>query len=328
MSEVAGLHRLIRSGVVLILLASMSIQAAAQSSSDEGAPFLLLPLGAGAVAMGRAVTAMPGQESAFWNPAGLASTPRSRAVLLRGDIAEGVSTAVSALLARPGIGTLGISYLLRDDGKQESKDIDNNLVGTVSFRHHLAIVSAAATMLPGLDAGVNFKVVQFRASCRGLCSGLETTATGYAIDAGLQWMPSATMPLRLGAMVAHLGPRFQQENASQADPLPTRIRVAGAYDVLRRLQNADLEGWVTLEVQDRPGYAGGTSLFIGSELLAGSSDALFLRAGYGTNGDQPSGTSIGLGLRLERFDISVAKSLAASTAGLPEPVDVSFSVVF
>jgi hypothetical protein len=62
--------------------------------------------------------------------------------------------------------------------------------------------------------------------------------------------------------------------------------------------------------------------------MAGSSDALFLRAGYGTNGDQPSGTSMGLGLRFERFDISVAKSLAGSTAGIPEPVDVSFSVVF
>jgi hypothetical protein len=328
MSEVAGMHRLIRSGVVLVLLASTSIQAAAQSSSDEGAIFLLLPLGAGAVAMGRAVTAMPGQESAFWNPAGLASTRQSKAVLLRGDVAAGISTAVSALFARPGIGTLGISYLLRDEGDQEHKDIDNNLNGTVSLRNHLAIASAAATVLSGLDVGVNFKVVQFRRSCRGLCSGLETTATGYAIDAGLQWMPSATTPLRVGAMVAHVGPRFQQENASQADPLPTRIRVAAAYDVLRHLRNPDLKGWVTLEIQDRPAYAGGTSLFIGSEWMAGSSDALFLRAGYGTNGDQPSGTSMGLGLRFERFDISVAKSLAGSTAGIPEPVDVSFSVVF
>ena len=328
MSEMAGMHRLCRAGAVLVMLASTSMQVAAQSSSDEGAVFLLLPLGAESVAMGRAVTAMRGQESAFWNPAGLASTSQSKVVLIRGDVAAGISTAASALFARPGVGTLGISYLLRDDGNQEFTDIDNNLNGTVSFRNHLAIVSAAGTVLPGLDAGVNFKVVQFRRSCRGLCSGLETTATGYAIDAGIQWTPQAKGPLRVGAMVAHLGPRFQQENSEQADPLPTRIRVAAAYDVLRRLQNADLEGWVSVEVQDRPGYAGGTSLFIGSEWSAGSSDALTVRAGYGTNGDQPSGMSIGVGLRFERFDISVAKSLAGSVAGLPEPVDVSFSLVF
>jgi len=325
-SEMTMIRWVFRAGVALVLLASSSNQGAAQTSSDEGAPFLLLPVGADAVAMGRAVTAMPGQESAFWNPAGLASVDRSKLVLLRADVVAGTSTAASALLARPGVGTLGISYLVLNEGDQEYKDSNDNLIGTIGFRNHLAVVSAAATVLPGLDAGVNFKVVQFRLSCRGMCSGVATTSTGYAIDAGLQWTPSNRVPLRIGAMVAHLGPRFQQENASQADPLPTRIRVAAAYDVLRRLKKDDFEGWVTVEVQDRPGYPGGTSFFVGSELAAGGRDALFLRAGYATEGDQPGGAGIGLGLRTESFGISVAKSLAASTVA--EPINVSFSVGF
>jgi len=320
------IRRIVRAGPALVLLASIPNPGAAQTSSDEGAPFLLLPVGAGAVALGRAVTAMPGQESAFWNPAGLASVDRSRLLLLRADVVAGTSTAASALFARPGVGTLGISYLVLNEGDQEYTDAYDNLIGTIGFRNHLAVVSAAATVLPGLDVGLNFKVLQFRLSCRGMCSGVATTSTGYAMDAGLQWVPSRRVPLRLGAMVAHLGPRFQHENASQADPLPTRIRVAAAWDVLRQLGKDDLEGWVSVEVQDRPGYPGGRSFFVGSELAAGGREALFLRAGYATEGDQPGGAGIGFGLRSERFEISVAKSLAASTVA--EPINVSFSVGF
>ena len=83
---------------------------------------------------------------------------------------------------------------------------------------------------------------------------------------------------------------------------------------------------MTVEVQDRPGYPGGTSFFVGSELAAGGRDALFLRAGYATEGDQPGGAGIGLGLRTGSYGISVAKSLAASTVA--EPINVSFSVGF
>jgi hypothetical protein len=320
------IRRVSRAGLALVLLASFQNPGAAQTSSDEGAPFLLLPVGADAVALGRAVTAMPGQESAFWNPAGLASVDRSRLVLLRADVVAGTSTAASALFAHPGIGTLGVSYLVLNEGDQDYKDSQNNLIGTIGFRNHLAVVSAAATVLPGLDVGVNFKVLQFRLSCRGMCSGVATASTGYAIDAGVQWVPGDGVPLRVGAMVAHLGPRFQHENASQADPLPTRIRIAAAYDVLRRLKKDDFQGWVTAELQDRPGYPGGTSLFVGSELAAGLRDALFLRAGYATDGDQPGGVGIGVGLRSEKFEISVAKSLAASTVA--EPINVSFSIGF
>lgn len=301
--------------------------ASAQGSSDEGAPFLLLPAGADAIALGRAMTAMPGQESAFWNPAGLASLDYSRLLLLRGDLAVGSSTAASVLFARPGLGTLGVSYLLLDAGDQDYKNSDDNLIGSISVRNHLAVISAAAQVLPGVDFGVNFKVIQFRLGCRGACGGIEISSTGYAVDAGVQLEPSDQVPLRLGAMVAHVGPAFQLENASQADPLPARVRFAAAYDVLRHLGTPELQGWVTVEVQDRLRAPGDPSFYVGSEIAAGSSDALFLRAGYLTDADQPGGLSVGLGLKRARYRISVAKSLAASSLqGGTEPVSFSLSV--
>ena len=320
---------------ILILalgLCLSTVGAAAQDApSNEGALFLLLPVGAQAVSLGRAMTAMAGPESAFWNPAGLADLAESRVVVFRGDHAVGTATAMSVLGSRSGLGTIGFSYMLLDVGDQDLTDSDGNILGTVSVRNHLGIASAAARILDRLDAGVNFKVVTFRFLCRGICQDAGTTATTYAVDAGLQLRPSPDLPLRFGAMVAHLGPRLQVLNAEQADPLPARFRVAAAYDVVRSLvRRDDVSGWLALEVQDRLREPGSPSLYIGSELTAGQGDALFLRAGYVMGDlDQEDGARVGLGLRYQRFDLAIAKSLAVSTlTGETEPVHVTFSILF
>jgi hypothetical protein len=322
-----------RSALAILFLALFAPGLSGQDnrSSTEGALFLLLPVGAQAVSMGRAMTAMQGTESVFWNPAGLASLDGSRAVLFRGDHAVGTATAISALFARPGVGTVGASYLLLDVGDQQLTDADGNVLGTVSVRNHLGIASVAARFFGRLDVGMNFKVVQFRLSCRGICPDAGTTATTYAIDAGVQLAPTADLPLRVGAMVAHVGPRLQVLNAEQADPLPSRARVAVAYDVLSQLAEArDVQGWVTVEVQDRLRDPGSLSLYLGSELQAGTGEALFLRAGYvASDVDQEDGARVGLGLRFQRFELGIAKSLAVSTlTGETEPVHVTFSIGF
>jgi hypothetical protein len=323
-----------RSLLALLLGLALGGDAAAQGrdpSSTEGALFLLLPVGAQAVSMGRAMTALRSPEAAFWNPAGLAGLQDSRAVLFRGDHAVGTATALSLLAARPGVGTLGASYLLLDIGDQDLTDADSNVLGTISVRNHLGVVSAATRLLGRLDGGVNFKVVQFRQSCRGICPDAGTTATTWAVDAGLQLEPTADLPVRFGAMVAHLGPRLQVLNAEQADPLPARVRVGAAYDVLARVVSRDdVKGWLSVEVQDRLRDPGAVSVYLGSELAAGSLDALYLRTGYVIgDADQQDGARVGLGLRHERFDLAIAKSLAVSTlTGETEPVHVSFSIVF
>lgn len=317
--------------VAAALPAPVRAQGGGDATSTEGALFLLLPVGARAVSLGRAMTAMPGAESAFWNPAGAAGVDRSQVVLFRGDHLAGQATAVSALFRWEGTGTLGVSYFLLDVGDQDLRDTDGNVLGKVSVRNHLGVVSAAARIADRVSAGVNFKVVQFRLSCTGICADAGTTATTYAVDAGLQVSPTPGSPLRLGAMIAHVGPRLQVLNAEQADPLPSRVRLAAAYDVVRRfVERDDLGGWLTVEVQDQLRDPGAPSLYVGTELTAGTADALFLRAGYVVGDlEQEDGARVGLGLRYERFDLSIAKSLAVSTlTGESEPVHVTFSILF
>ena len=319
----------------LAVVSPLEVQGTQAGSSGEAALFLLLPVGAQAVSLGRAMTAVEGSEGAFWNPAGLAGTDRSRFVVFRGEQVAGTATAASGLFTRPGVGTAGASYLLLDVGDQDLTDPSGNVLGTVSVRNHLGVVSGAARLATRLSLGVSFKVIQFRLSCRGSsCPDRGTTATTYAFDAGLQSAPLNR--LRLGAMVAHVGPNLQVRNAEQADPLPARVRVAASYDVVHLFTaRDDVRGWLGVEVQDRLRDLGVPSLYLGTEFTAGATDALSVRAGYVLSdlldriegSDPEDGARVGLGIQYDRVGMSIAKSLAVSTlTGETEPVHVTLSI--
>lgn len=310
-------------------------QSAPPGSSGEGALFLLLPVGAQAVSLGRAMTTVQGSEGAFWNPAGLGALSRSQFVVFRGEQVAGEATAVSGLFVRPTVGTAGVSYLLLDVGDQDLTDAAGNVLGTVSVRNHLGVVSGATRLAERLTLGVSFKVVQFRLSCRGSsCPDRGTTATSYAFDVGLQATPLDR--LRLGAMIAHLGPSLQVRNAEQADPLPARVRLAASYDVVHLFTDRpEFGGWLGIEVQDRLRDPGVPSLYFGTEFTAGTTDALSIRAGYVLadlldrlgGSDPEEGARVGLGIRYDRIGMSIAKSLAVSTlTGETEPVHVTLSI--
>jgi hypothetical protein len=329
-----------RSGAAVLLLGLVVASPAwAQGdpvgTSEEGALFLLLPVGARAVSLGRAMTAVEGAEGAFWNPAGLAGVERSLLVVMRGEQVAGKATAFSGVLARTGLGTVAASYLLLDVGDQDITDPSGNVLGTVSVRNHLGVVSAAARLGARVSLGMSFKVVQFRLSCRGSsCQDRGTTATSYAFDVGLQGTPLENV--RLAAMVAHVGPDLQLRNSEQADPLPARVRIAVAYDVVHLFsERDDFAGWVSVEVQDRLSNIGVPELYLGTEFTAGSTDALSVRAGYvlsdvrgRVQGAGPEdGARVGLGIRYDRVELSIAKSLAVSTlSGETEPVHVTLSI--
>jgi len=319
---------------VLIAVAFAPFQGnlhAQEGEATEGALFLLLPVGATAVGLGRAMTAMPGAESVWWNPAGLAEVDGSRFLLFRGENLAGEATAASLVFTRPEIGSLAFAYQLMDAGEQEQRDAEGNFVGTVGFRNHLGVVSMATRFWDRLSVGLNLKLIQSRVSCRGQCLDGGETATTFAVDLGAQASNIGGLPIRLGGTLAHAGPDLQFSNEEQADPLPTRLRLAAAYQVLSHFVDSDeLALWVTTEVENRWKNPGRTAMYVGAELTAGASPTIFLRAGHVANAlSQVDAASVGLGVRYERFDLGLAKSLAASTlAGDSEPVHISFGIVF
>ena len=310
--------------------ALLAAQQGGQSASESGI-FLLLPMGAQGVALGRAMTALPGAESVFWNPAGLGELDDGRILLYRGEYVVGEAIAASGLFSRPGIGAVGVTYDLLNVGEQDLKDEQDNVLGTISVRNHLGVISVATRFWDRLNLGFNFKIVQFRQTCRGQCLDAGVTATTYAVDVGIQLTTVAGLPLRLGAMVAHAGPRFQVRNEEQADPLPTRMRLSAAYEVLGPfIPSGEISLHLSGEMEERWRDRGSPAVYLGSELTVDVEDAVLLvRAGYVIgNGEQVDGAAVGVGIRYNRFDLGIAKSLASNVTSETEPVHVTFELGF
>ena len=78
--------------------------------------------------MGRALTAIPGPESVFWNPAGLARLEEGQFSVFRGNHLAGDATAFSLILAWQPVGVVGVSYQLLDLGTQELRDVEGNTI--------------------------------------------------------------------------------------------------------------------------------------------------------------------------------------------------------
>ena len=325
-----------------ILLAALCIPATAEAgaaqdsdgdgTATEGALFLLLPVGPKGVGVARAMTALGGAESVWWNPAGLATVEDSRIFLTRSEEdVTGEATSVTGLLHSDRFGVAGLSYLLLDLGDVEFRDDQGNFLGQVSLRYHTGIVSGSTMILGDLALGMNLKVIQSRLTCRGQCLDAGVTATTYAVDAGAQWRDVAGSGVTLGAAVANAGPSLQVVNEEQADPLPTRMRVAASYDVLSRwIDIPDLHGVVTLELEDRWRDPGDPAVYAATEISAGSNPVVALRAGYAWGADlQVDGAGVGIGVRYDRFDVGISKSLASGgLAGQGEPIHFALGFTF
>lgn len=297
--------------------------------TEEGAPFLLLPVGAQGIGLGRAMTALAGEEGVFWNPAGVAAETERRALIYRGEQLAGSATAASFLFPWRRVGTFGLSYLLLDVGDQERTDDLGNHLGSISVRNHLAIASFATSLPWGISAGANLKLVQYRVGCRGRCTDFVTVRSAYGVDVGVQAQPFSALPLRFGWMLAHAGTGFGSSDEERPQPLPTRLRFAVAYEVLHRVvEDGTMDLWATVETEDRARDPGSPSVYVGLNFSA--ADLIFVRAGYvGGKLDQTDGATVGLGLRIDRFELNLAQSLTRSqVTGETQPIHVSLGVIF
>ncbi len=305
--------------------------AAQEDTQLEGALFLLLPVGARAVGMARAMTATTGASSVWWNPAGLAGLGESRLDVFRGQDLAGDGTSITLLTSNERLGALGASYILHDFGTQEIRDREGNFLGTAANRNHVAMISAASEVLPSVSLGANFKIIQARITCRGDCPDAGVTGSAWAVDLGAQLREIGGLPLTLGAAVVHLGQDVQFVNEDQADPLPTRLRVGAAWDLARHwTDQPGLGAILSVELEDQWDDPGSPATYVGTELSAGVQDAVYLRAGYVFGADlQVDGAAVGVGVRYDRIDLAIARSLASSSlVADSDPVQISFGLVF
>jgi hypothetical protein len=325
---------LARLGAAVCLAAATRADAAhAQTGiATEGAPFLLLPIGARALALGQAVVAdQPGTEAVWWNPAGLARAERREVAIHHYQSVIGTGDALSILVPSSLLGVITASVYILNFGEQPIQPASGPPIGSILPRNLVYAATYATPIGSRINAGLTFKVVQLRVDCTGACAGIPTgSASSSAIDAGAQYTMPGPVPIAIGAVVRHLGPRLQVKDREQADPLPTRIQIGAAYRVTPLERYApDVDVRVSADVIDELGLESPSARF-GADL--GWRKRAHLRAGYvfkESENSEQYGPSLGLGVAAGNLFIDLGRLFDSFSSDVgQQPTYVSLRYLF
>lgn len=296
-----------------ISLASPPAGAQTANSSD-GALFLLLPVGARAVGMGQAMVAeRPGSEAVWWNPSAIARQDRKEIAIHHSQTIAATGDAITFLYPTAGVGALALSVNVLNFGDQQITDPGGVPIGVVLPRNILLAATYGAAIGKRMNAGVNYKRLQYRVDCSGQCTNVSTfTATSSAVDFGFQYDLPTESPLTVGGAVRNIGTRLQINDREQADPLPTRIELGAEY-VLPFIGAlvADTEVRIAADVIadkniDHPAAR------IGADIAYEKN--IHVRAGYVANDANGARTALGFGIAAGRLMFDIARTFGGLSA--------------
>ena len=304
--------------------------ASAQASGSEGSLFLLLPTGAQAVGMGQAmVAARPGSEGIWWNPASIAGDQKRELAIHHSKTIAGPADALSFVTPLRSLFTAGISINILNIGDQQVVDENNIQIGTIFPRDVVFAASFASRFAKRLAAGVNYKLIQLRVDCSGICStvGAEVQSS-RAVDLGAQYQVEVKAPLTFGAAIRNLGGKLNSRETNQRNPLPTQVEIGAMYRLKfidRHVKDTELRA--SGSFVDTRSF-GGNSVRFGTDVMY--QGKVHLRAGY-VGHDRRGDASAALGFGLQSGGLVF--DLARTFGGIPAdngqaPVYVSLRYLF
>ena len=286
--------------------------------AEEGALFLLLPVGARSVGFGQAVVAdRGGSEAVWWNPAAIGASTRREAAIHHSQSVAGTGDAVSIVVPSSVLGVLALSVNIFDYGEQQSNP-DPTLPlegGTIVPRSFVYAATYATSLGSYVTAGLTYKLIQFRIDCTGPCADIAFSATTSALDLGAQFLVSKSVPLVIGVSVRNLvGLKLQVNDSDQSDQIPRRIQLGVQYRV-------DLPPALAPETAIRLAVDVADAVEIGDPAPRFGADVAFrdrfhIRAGYAfeASGSEAGGPSIGLGLTVGNLVFDVARVVSGLSA--------------
>ena len=300
-------------------LGGWSKRAGAQSGlAQEGALFLLLPVGARSVGMGQAVVAdRAGSEAVWWNPAAIGAATRREAAIHHSQSVVGTGDAVTLIIPSSLLGVLAASVNILDYGEQEANPDPTQPgdgVGTIIPRSFIYAATYATGIGPYVTAGITYKVVQFRIDCTGPCPDIEFAATTSALDLGAQFAIGRSIPILFGVAIRNLGLKLQVNDSPQSDPIPRRLHVGAQYRLEipeRYLPRTEVRLGVDVldELESRnPAARVGTNIAY--------RDRVHFRAGYAfeTTDAESGGPALGLGFNAGNLMFDVARIFSGLSA--------------
>jgi hypothetical protein len=295
----------------------------ASAQSNNGALDLLLPIGARATSMGGAFMADQGSEAIWWNPAGIARVARPDVAIDHFENFLVSANALSVLFPVRGVGVFGVAGRLFDYGQSDVTGGSNDVLGTASTQSVVLGTSFATTFGARVNAGVTFRLFQFRNICSGACPELGAAFTTSTVDAGVQFRPFPSRPLQLGVAITNLGPNLQVHDDPQSDPVPARLRIGAGYEPTFSGLGPDVSVRTSADLVTSPSLSN-QELHLGAQLgYTTAQTTLFVRGGYvaqrSTGPESGSGPSLGLGLANGRVQLDFARVFETFSSGLGKP---------
>ncbi|MDO8589355.1 MAG: PorV/PorQ family protein [Armatimonadota bacterium] len=281
-------------------LAALLVLAAQAGWAAETAAFLDIGVGARAVGMGGAYTALADDANAvYWNPAGLARMEKREASVSHAEL--GASTRHDFLAyAHPAPqGTFAGAFTYLSQGSIEGRDGLGRPTGSFNASD-AAVAGAYGRKTDFADLGVSVKYLRSHIG--------SAEAQGAALDLGarreLEGLGSGK--LALGAALRNLGPGLKYDR--ERNDLPLRLALGAAY----RLPKGHA---VAVEFQNGPRGTGSEGA-VGGEFKA--MEGVFLRLGYATKGaasggagfNAAKGLTLGLGLKRGQFSLDYGAQAA------------------
>ena len=290
--------------------------------AQEGALFLLLPVGARSVGLGQAVVAdRSGSELVWWNPAAIGAATRREAAIHHSQSVAGTGDAVTILVPSSLLGVLALSVNIFDYGEQQAQPTDptdpsGDGAGTIIPRSFVYAATYATPLGSYVTAGITYKLVQFRIDCTGPCpSDVSFSATTSALDLGAQFTVKRSIPLVIGIAARNVvGIKLQVNDSPQADKIPRRLQIGMQYRV-------DVPPKFAPETAVRVAFDVADKATLGDPVPRFGADVAFrerfhLRAGYAfeASGSEAGGPSIGLGITAGNLVFDFARVLAGLSA--------------
>lgn len=282
--------------LILAVVVSRSSAYAAFSDKDAGtrtAQFLKLPVGAKAIGMGEAHTAVANDANAiYYNVAGLNSLEKKSAEYMFSKYVEETSYhwVAFAMPISETIGSAGIGFQYFSAGSIDETDIRASKTGTFT-PSDLAVNLAYARSLMEIPLGLNLKIVN---------SKIKESATTVAVDLGAKYDKLMEGKLNLGFAVQNLGGSLKYE--TESSKLPILIKLGSGYK--------PMENWVAaLDIifpeDNSPQFALGTDYMYKIQEDMNISG----RLGYNSRGrkvDGFNGVTVGVGFGFQLVSLDYA----------------------
>jgi len=274
-------------GVICLILPA----AASEEGTSAGLAFLKLGVGARAIGLGDAYTAVAGDASSvYWNPAGIVNVENVDVTLMHSEWFQDIRYEYVGGVQSFGdyaIG-LGIVGLYMDD-------LERRVGPTAEPIGHFGVFDFAFTgsyarrLSDHLDVGGSVKYLHEKID--------EDAAKGVAFDLGGHYRVPGFEGLTAGVAVVNLGP--QMKFIEEEFNLPVMYKLGVAVDV----PVESLNGRVLIATDAVMPAEGNTKLHFGIEYEF--ADMLALRFGYRTGWDNQN-VSAGLGVKVRNFRLDYA----------------------